>query len=143
MFHGWVISDESSLLPHPWWLIRRRLLEASKAGKGKGKVIKIFVLPGVYKRFCRQTPAQFPFDSQMNKTSREELFLGKQVEAPLAGRSIPVGKVLPAFSILQFLALTRKPSFRSSWNKKLVNFDFLIFFEHKKIVEFFFFSKQI
>ena len=79
----WVIRNDSSLMTHPWWLIRRRLLKASKAGKGKGKVIKIFVLPGVYKRFCRRTPAQFPFDSQTNNTSREELFLGRQVEAPL------------------------------------------------------------
>ena len=41
-----------------------------------------------------------------------------------AGRSTSVGKVLPAFSILQFLALTRKPNFQSSWNQKLGNFDY-------------------
>ena len=50
----WVIRDESYNIfitfPHPWWLIKGRLLEASKAGKGKGKVIKIFVLTGIYKK---------------------------------------------------------------------------------------------
>ena len=51
-------------------------------------------------------------------------------------------KVLPTFLILQFLALTRKPSFRSSWNRKLANFDFLIFFEQKNFCEKFFLVKN-
>ena len=40
------------------------------------------------------------------------------------------------------LPLTRKPSFRSSWNRKLVNFDFLIFFEQKNFFEKFFLVKN-
>ena len=31
----WVIRNDSSLMTHPWWLIRRRLLEASKAGQAR------------------------------------------------------------------------------------------------------------
>ena len=40
------------------------------------------------------------------------------------------------------LPLTRKPSFRSSWNRKLVNFDFLIFFEQKFFLNNFFLVKN-
>ena len=44
-----------------------------------------------------------------------------------AGRKALCGQHEPAFSGLQFLAITRKPSFQSSWNRKLPNFDFWIF----------------
>ena len=55
---------------------------------------------------------------------------------------LPCSQILPAFSILQFLSLTRKPGFQSSWNRKLVNFDFLIFFEQKFFFEIFFLVKK-
>ena len=41
------------------------------------------------------------------------------------------------------LPLTRKPSFRSSWNRKLVNFDFLIFLNKKIFFSKNFFSKKL
>ena len=47
-----------------------------------------------------------------------------------AGRTTLCGQHVPAFSGLQFLAITRKPSFQSSWNRKLLNFDFWIFFKN-------------
>ena len=52
-----------------------------------------------------------------------------------AGRKALCGQHVPAFSGLQFLAITRKPSFQSSWNRKLPNFDFWIFL--KTFFEFF------
>ena len=48
------------------------------------------------------------------------------------------GQVLPAFSNFQFLPLTRKPSVQSSWNRKLTNFDFWIFFDENFFFEIFF-----
>ena len=55
-----------------------------------------------------------------------------------AGRSTHCGQVLPAFSNFQFLPLTRKPSVQSSWNRKLTNFDFWIFFDENFFFEIFF-----
>ena len=92
----------------------------------------IFVLLDTFKRSCSWTPAHFLFGSWRSNISREELLLGKQIEAPT------VGRVLPAFSNFQFLPLTRKPSVQSSWNRKLTNFDFWIFFDENFFFEIFF-----
>jgi len=55
-----------------------------------------------------------------------------------AGRSTHCGQVLPAFSNFHFLPLTRKPCVQSSWNRKLTNFDFWIFFDENFFFEIFF-----
>ena len=61
----------------------------------------------------------------------------RQVEAPLWAKFYLLSQ------FCSFLALTRKPSFRSSWNRKLVNFDFFDFFWTKIFFWNFFFSKKI
>ena len=84
----------------------------------------------------------------MVDTTRRQVEVDFYLPGWLAGTTrrqveeLPCNQVLPAFSILQFLSLTRKPGFQSSWNRKLVNFDFLIFFEQKKFFENFFLVKN-
>ena len=84
----------------------------------------------------------------MADTTRRQVEVDFYLPGWLAGTTrrqveeLPCNQVLPAFSILQFLSLTRKPGFQSSWNRKLVNFDFLIFFDENFFFEIFFFSKN-
>ena len=69
----------------------------------------------------------------MADTTRRQVEVDFYLPGWLAGTTrrqveeLPCNQVLPAFSILQFLSLTRKPGFQSSWNRKLPNFDFWIF----------------
>ena len=84
----------------------------------------------------------------MVDTTRRQVEVDFYLPGWLAGTTrrqveeLPCNQVLPAFSILQFLSLTRKPGFQSSWNRKLVNFDFLIFFEQKFFFWIFFLVKN-
>ena len=91
----------------------------------RGQVEVDFYLPSTWSLPTFYLSSDFKqFHPWMADTTR------RQVE------ELPCSQILPAFSILQFLSLTRKPGFQSSWNRKLVNFDFWIFFDEK-----FFFDK--
>ena len=97
----------------------------------RGQVEVDFYLPSTWSLPTFYLSSDFKqFHPWMADTTR------RQVE------ELPSSQILPAFSILQFLSLTRKPGFQSNWNWKLVNFDFLIFFEDFLIFEHFFLVKN-